>query len=100
MSVKSCPNSPINLILRSAANSLKNSNTPLGAYFRKIQAKKGYLHAIVATANKLARIIYTMVKNKSEFDDTKGYNEKEILEKRLAKAKRTVEVLQKQLNVA
>ena len=41
-----------------------------------------------------------MVKNKSEFDDTKGYNEKEILEKRLAKAKRTVEVLQKQLNVA
>ncbi|KAA6346396.1 hypothetical protein EZS27_006046, partial [termite gut metagenome] len=40
----------------------------LGFYFRRIQAKSGYIPAIIATANKIARIIYTMVKSKTEFD--------------------------------
>ena len=44
---------PVGQILRSSANSLKSSKTPLGYYFRRIQAKSGYLPAIIATANKL-----------------------------------------------
>ncbi len=45
-------------------------NPPFGYYFRRIQAKSGYLPAIIATANKLGRILYTMVKNKVEFDES------------------------------
>ena len=48
---------PVGQILRSSANSLKANKTPLGFYFRRIQAKSGYIPAISATANKLGRII-------------------------------------------
>ena len=86
------------LILRQAANSLKASKTPLGFYFRRMQSKDGYLGAIVATANKLARIIYTLVKTKTEYNDS--YNkitEEEILKKKLIFAQRALERIQKQL---
>ena len=92
---------PVGQILRSSANSLKASKTPLGFYFRRIQAKKGYLAAIVATANKLARILYVMVKTKSEYNDSEAKNtEEEILKKKILHAKRSLEKLQKQLNRA
>ena len=89
---------PVGLILRQAANSLKSSKTPLGFYFRRMQAKDGYLGAIVATANKLARIIYTLVKTKTEYNDS--YNkitEEEILKKKLIIAQRALERIQNQL---
>jgi transposase len=60
----------VGLILRSSANSLKANKTPLGFYFRRIQAKSGYIPAIIATANKLGRIIYTLVKTKTEFNES------------------------------
>jgi transposase len=89
---------PVGQILRSSANSLKASKTPLGFYFRRIQSKNGYLAAIVATANKLARIIYVMVKTKSEFNDSEAKNtEEEILKKKYLRAKHAYENLQKQL---
>jgi len=92
---------PVGQILRSSANSLKASKTPLGFYFRRIQAKNGYLAAIVATANKLARILYVMVKTKSEYNDSKSKNtEEEILKKKILNAKQSLEKLQKQLNKA
>ncbi|KAA6308664.1 hypothetical protein EZS27_039710, partial [termite gut metagenome] len=58
----------VGLILRASANSLRGNKSSLGFYFRRIQAKSGYIPAIIATANKIARIIYTMVKSKTEFD--------------------------------
>jgi transposase len=80
---------PVGQILRSAANSLKCSKTPLGFYFRKIQAKKGYIPAIVATANKIGRIIYTMVKYQVEYDEDKGKDKQaEILKRKLEKNRR------------
>jgi len=92
---------PVGQILRSAANSLKASKTPLGFYFRRIQAKNGYQAAIVATANKLARIIYVMVKTKVEFDESQAKStEEEILKKKLLYAQRALERIQKQLNIA
>jgi Transposase IS116/IS110/IS902 family. len=60
----------VGLILRSSANALKGNKSLLGSYFRKIQARNGYIPAMIATANKLGRIIYTLVKNKIEFDET------------------------------
>jgi len=53
---------------RVAANSLFNSKTPLGDYYRRIRAKAGPAKAVVATARKLAVIYYTMVANKQAFN--------------------------------
>jgi hypothetical protein len=55
--------------LRVAASSLKYSNTALGAFFRRIQARSGAAVAITATAHKLARIIYFMLKYRVPYHD-------------------------------
>jgi transposase len=90
---------PVGQILRVAANSLQNEKSSLGIYFRKMQAKKGRQAAIVASANKMGRIIYTMVKNKTEYDASLGQDKQvEILKKRLKRTKKELEKLQKQIN--
>jgi hypothetical protein len=54
---------------RLAARSLYHSKSALGAYYRRVQAKHGPQLAIKATAHKLARIVYTMIKNHTEYHD-------------------------------
>jgi transposase len=54
---------------RLAARSLYHSKSALGAYYRRIQAKHGPQLAIKATAHKLARIVYTMIKTHTEYHD-------------------------------
>ena len=89
---------PVGQILRASANSLKCSKSPLGFYFRKIQAKNGYIAAIIATANKIGRIIYTMVKYQIEYDENKGKDKQvEILKKKLERNQKEFQKLQKQL---
>ena len=89
---------PVGQILRQAANSLKASKTPLGFYFRRVQSKSGYLSAIVATANKLAKIIFTLVKNKTEYDSSFAkITEEEILKRKLLNAQRNLQKIQNQL---
>jgi transposase len=53
--------------LRLAATSLHFSKSALGAYYRHTAAKGGSRIAIKATAHKLSRIIYTMLKNHVEY---------------------------------
>lgn len=53
--------------LRLAANALRNTDTALGAYFRRMRSKFGPAKAITATAHKLAVIIYTMLKFKKSY---------------------------------
>ena len=48
--------------LRMAASTLRNSNTALGAYYRRISWRKGASVAIFATARKLAQLIYRLVR--------------------------------------
>jgi transposase len=55
---------------RIAACSVARSASPLGAYYRRIRAIHGPAKANVATAHKLARIFYFMVKNQIEFNET------------------------------
>ena len=50
---------------RIAAQGAWNSPTELGDFYRRINRKHGPQVAITATANKLARIVYTMIKKKS-----------------------------------
>ena len=55
--------------LRLAARSLSHSDSYLGAFFRRIKARSDAPTAITATAHKLARIIYAMLKNQTEYVD-------------------------------
>lgn len=56
--------------LRVAAASLKNSDSALGAFFRRMRARLGTPAAITATAHKLARIIYFMLKRREPYHDS------------------------------
>jgi transposase len=53
--------------LRLAARSLQRSHSALGAFFRRIASRRGVPKAITATAYKLARIVYAMLKHGSEY---------------------------------
>ena len=48
---------------RLAARSLQRSHTALGAFFRRIAARRGVPKALTATAYKLARIVYALLKH-------------------------------------
>jgi transposase len=58
-----------NIALRMAAQGLKHSESWLGAYYRRQRARLGAPKAITATAHKIARIIYNMLKYKKEYVD-------------------------------
>jgi transposase len=53
--------------LRVAAQALWRSQSALGAFFRRIRAKHGGPVAVTATAHKLARIIYHMLKERTDY---------------------------------
>jgi transposase len=56
--------------LRMAAYSAGRSYSAIGDYFRRMRARLGAPKAITATAHKLARIIYHLLKTGSAYDDT------------------------------
>lgn len=58
---------PLAKVLRDAANAAGNSKTRLGDFFRRLAYRKGRAVAIVATARKIAVIIYNMLKNKQAY---------------------------------
>ena len=89
---------PVGQILRLCANSVSREKSEMGAYFRRMKAKDGHMQAIVATAHKMARIIYTMVKNQKEYNPRLvGCNEKELLERRIERAARQLQKLNEKL---
>ncbi len=49
--------------LRMAATTLQRSKTALGGFYRRMRARLGAASAITATAHKLARIIYRLLKH-------------------------------------
>jgi transposase len=55
--------------LRMAANGLHRSKSALGAYLRRQKARLGAPKAITATAHKLARLIYSMLKHGTQYVD-------------------------------
>jgi len=75
--------------LRLAAQSVSRTDTALGAFFRRMRAKHGAPKAIVATACKIARIIYHMLKDKREYvDHGADHYEQKYQEQALKKLKR------------
>lgn len=62
--------------LRMAASTLYRSQTALGAYLRRLKSHKGPMKAITATAHKLAKIIYNMLRHGVEYKEAgQGYYE-------------------------
>lgn len=54
---------------RMAAYSLHRSRSAIGAFLRRKKAQLGSPKAITATAHKIARIFYEMLKNRTEYKD-------------------------------
>jgi transposase len=63
---------------RIAAASLRNSPTALGAFYRRIRARGGEAKAVTATAHKLAKIYYRLLKYGEEYVEAgeKAYEER------------------------
>lgn len=63
--------------LRMAALTLEHSDSSLGAFHRRMKAKLGAPKAITATAHKLARIIFTLLKHRQPYHaaDTSVYEQ-------------------------
>lgn len=60
---------PAHVALLIAAASLHHSQSALGAFYRRIRAKHGAPIAITATAHKLARLVYIMLKERKSYHD-------------------------------
>jgi hypothetical protein len=75
--------------LRLAARTLHRSKSALGAFFRRIAGRRGVPKAITATAYKLARIVYAMLKHGT------GYAQKGMEEYESEYRERQVRLLKK-----
>jgi transposase len=87
--------------LRLAAKNLQRSKSSLGAFFRRIAARRGLAKAITATAYKLARIIYALLKHGAEYVKQgleayeTAYRERLIRQLKRKAAELNLEVLEK-----
>jgi len=72
-----------NTALRIAAQTLHRSDSALGAFFRRMRAKHGPAKAITATAHKLARIIYFMIRDRTPYQDPGAQQYEEQYQERL-----------------
>lgn len=79
------------IALRMAASNLSKSKTPLGDYARKMKSRIGKKGAVVSAAHKLSKIIYTMIRNQKE------YNQSTIIEDQVKWREKRIKNLEKQL---
>ncbi len=54
-------------VLRLAAQALGRTQTALGSYYRRLRARKGPQQAVTATAHKLARMLYHLLKYREPY---------------------------------
>jgi len=75
--------------LRMAAYAVSNSKSAVGAYYRRLRARLGAPKAITATAHKLARIFYSMLKHGTEYvDQGQDYYEQQYRERAVKNLRR------------
>jgi len=75
--------------LRMSAFALSNSKSALGAYYRRMRSRHGAPKAITATAHKLARLIYSMLKHGTEYvDQGQDYYEQQYQDRVMKNLKR------------
>lgn len=77
---------------RMAAFTLMNSKSALGAYCRRMRSKLGSPKAITATAHKLARLVYSLLKHGSTYvDKGQDYYEREYKDRVMKSLKKKAE---------
>jgi transposase len=82
------------LCLKQAASCLSTNKSPIGDYYRTVRARLGGKGAVIATAHKLARVIYTMLMSKTEYNqDTISQNQKNVKERKIKKLEKQLEKL-------
>lgn len=82
------------MMFRMAANSLERSDCHLGRHLRRMKSKLGKAAGITATAHKLARIVFHLVTNRVEYDDTIfARREEQFQQSKLNSLKRQAEAL-------
>jgi transposase len=80
--------------LRLAAQSLARSKTALGAFYRRMRARHGAAKANVATAHKLAKIVYRMLRHGEQYVARgQAEYEKRYRERLLKNLKRQAKIL-------
>lgn len=78
-----------NTAFRIAAQSLSRSQSALGAYYRRMRARHGPAKANKATAHKLARIFYHMLKYREPYvDPGQAYYEQQYRDRAIRNLKR------------
>jgi transposase len=80
-------------VLRLAAQSAGRGKSALGAFYRRLRARQGPEQATTATAHKIARIVYHMIKHRqpycvvsaAKYDEQQHQRELKSLQRRAAK---------------
>ena len=91
---------PVGQIFRELAVSMSSAKNPFGDYYRRIRSRKGPMGAIVATANKISKVVYTMVKNKTEYDENLiKINDPVFMMRKLRNMQKNMAKLQAQIDV-
>lgn len=82
--------------LRQAASTLSTNKTPIGDYHRRMRGKLGGRGATLNTAHKIARIMYTMLLNKTEYNaGMVGDNQDNYKQEKIKKLEKQIERLKK-----
>lgn len=84
---------PLSAAIRQAANCAGNSKSRLGDFFRRIAYRKGRSVAIIATARKIAVIIYKMLETGKEYSYSYGHDEIDRVKK--AQIKKMIRTIKK-----
>lgn len=80
--------------LRMSASTLYRSQSALGAYLRRLKSRLGPAKAITATAHKIAKIIYNMLRYQLEYKETgQDYYEQQYRDRVVRNLKRKAESL-------
>lgn len=80
--------------LRLAASTLYRSPTALGAYLRRLKSRLGPAKAITATAHKIAKIIYNMLRYGVEYREAgQDYYEQQYQDRIIRNLKKKAEIL-------
>lgn len=84
----------VTMALRMAAESLHHSKSALGAFYRRMRTNLGAPKAIVATAHKLARLVWRLLTYGSDYVDIgQERYERQIAERRVKALKHTAALL-------
>lgn len=84
---------------RQCAVSVQRKDVPLGFFYRRIKSRLGAAQAVVATAHKIAEIVYLMVSRQEEYrEEISAKSEKEAINDKIAKLEKTRKYLENQLS--